>query len=121
MIESRIAKISYGEEEFKRAKPDYENALHKSGYKVKLEYSPEAYKSHKKNRSRNIIWFNPPFSNHVKTNSGKQFLKLVDKHFGKNHRLRKICNRNNLKLSYSCMPNMKSIIINHNKLILEND
>ena len=52
--------------------------------------------------------------------SAKVFLQLIGKHFGNpSHKLRKICNRSNLKISYSCMPNMKSIISNHNKRILE--
>ena len=33
--------------------------------------------------------------------------------------LRKIFNRNTLKLSYSCMPNVKSIISSHNKSVLK--
>ena len=39
--------------------------------------------SSKQNRKmrRNIFWFNPPFSQNVKTNIGKMFLKLIRKHF----------------------------------------
>ena len=36
------------------------------------------------------------------------------------HPLHKIFNRHTLKLSYSCMPNMKSTIASHNKSILSN-
>jgi hypothetical protein len=32
-------------------------------------------------RSRRVIWFNPTYSVDVKTNVGKEFLLLVDKHF----------------------------------------
>ena len=70
-------------------------------------------------RKRNIIWFNPPFSKSVSTNIGKYFLNLLEKHFHKNHKYRKLFNRNNVKLSYSCMPNTKSIINNHNKNVLQ--
>ena len=66
------------------------------------------------------LWFNPPFSESVKNNIGKEFLKLVDKHFPPHHHLRKVCNRNTLKVSYSCMPNMATIISSHNKNILGN-
>ena len=45
---------------------------------------------------------------------------IVDKYFPKNHPLNKIFNRHTLKLSYSCMPNMKTIIASHNKQILSN-
>ena len=71
-----------------------------------------------KNRSRNIIWFNPPFSQNVKTNIGKIFLKLTKKHFPNHHRLHKIFNRNTIKLSNSCMSNMSSFIKQHNRNIL---
>ena len=37
-------------------------------------------------------------------------LHLLDKHFGRNHKYRMIFNRNNVKISYSCMNNMKYII-----------
>ena len=43
---------------------------------------------------------------------------LINKHFPAHHKLHKICNKFNVKLSYSCMPNMMSIINNHNKKLL---
>ena len=46
-------------------------------------------------------------------------LALIDKHFPKDHKLRKIFNRNTIKISYSCMNNAKQIIDNHNKQILK--
>jgi len=66
----------------------------------------------------NILWYNPPFSKNVNTNIGHRFLSLVDKHFPKDHKLRKIFSRNTIKISYSCMNNTKQIIDNHNKCIL---
>ena len=54
----------------------------------------------------------------VSTNVGRRFLTLGDKHFPKDHKLRKISNRNTIKISYSCMNNTKQIIDNHNKCIL---
>lgn len=72
------------------------------------------------NRQRNyIIWYNPPFSKNTSTNSGYKFLALIDKHFPKDNKLRKIFNRNTIKISYSCMNNAKQIIDNHNKQILK--
>ena len=55
----------------------------------------------------------------LKTNIGKTFLKLIDKHFPKNHQLNKIINRKNVKISYSCCPNIQNIINSHNRKILE--
>ena len=76
--------------------------------------------SHKKKcRKRNIVWFNPPYSAHVANNIGKDFFRLLDQHFPPHHRLYKICNRNNVKLSYSCMPNMGNIITKHNRRLLD--
>ena len=46
------------------------------------------------------------------------FLNLVEKHFHKNCKFQSIFNRNNVKVSYSCTKNIKSIITNHNKTIL---
>ena len=43
---------------------------------------------------------------------------LIDKHFPKSNPLHKILNRNTLKLSYSCMNNVKAIISNHNKAVI---
>ena len=74
-------------------------------------------RTRRKNRKRNIIWFNPPYNKNVKTNIGKIFLKLVDKHFPKSNKLHKIFNRNTLKVSYSCTENMAQIIKKHNKKI----
>ena len=45
------------------------------------------------------------------------FLHLLDKHFGRNHKCHKIFNRNNVKISYSCIDNIKKIISSHKKEI----
>ena len=71
-----------------------------------------------KNRKRNIIWFNPSFSLNVSTNIGKKSFSLLGKHFPKTHQLHKLFNRNNVKVSYSSLPNFKSVINGHNKNIL---
>ena len=54
----------------------------------------------------------------MKTNVGKEFLGLIDKCFPAGHPLRKVMNRNNVKVSYSTMPNMGQIIAGKNKKIL---
>ena len=46
----------------------------------------------------------------TKTNIGARFLKLIEKCFPPGHPLRKICNRNTIKLSYRCTPNMSAAI-----------
>ena len=69
-------------------------------------------------REPNITWFNPPYSKNVQTNVAYKFLRLLDKHFPKNHKLHKMFNRNNVKVSYSWMPNVSSIVNTHNHKIL---
>ena len=54
----------------------------------------------------------------VEKDLGRQFLLLIDKIFHKKHPLRKIFNRNNVKLSYRTTPNLASLISSHNKKIL---
>ena len=53
------------------------------------------------------------------TKIGKTFLRLIDKPFPPYHKLHKLFNRNNVKISYSCIPNVKSIINRHNKTVLD--
>ena len=48
----------------------------------------------------------------------RSFLHLVDTHFPGGHKLHKIFNRNIVKVSYSCMNNVWSIITNHNTRII---
>ena len=79
MINKRLSDLSCNEDEFKKAKPLYENALKESGYKAEMKYETSG-NINNRNRRRKIIWFNPPFSQSVKTNIGKRFLKLVRKH-----------------------------------------
>ena len=72
----------------------------------------------RRNRQRNVICFNPPFSKNFKTNIARSFLHLVDTHFPAGQKLHKIFNRNTVKVSYSCMNNVRSIITNHNTRII---
>ena len=121
-ISKRISEISSNEEIFKQSVPIYEKALKDSGFNEKLVYNKENTTSNeqneKKKRKRKIIWFNPPYSSTVKTNVGKLFLKLVKQHFPKGHKLHKIFNKNTIKVSYSCLKNMGSVLSRHNKKIL---
>jgi hypothetical protein len=48
------------------------------------------------------------------TKIGAKFLNLVDTCFPPTNPLHKIFNRNTLKVSYSCMPNMAQVISKHN-------
>ncbi len=87
------------------------------GYNHKLKYKHPLIHSttRPRNRQRNIIWYNPTFSKNVSTNIGQIFLKIIDEEFPAGHPLHKIFNRNTVKISYSCMPNIKQIMDGHNK------
>ena len=109
-IEKRLSSLSSSKEIFEETAPYYEQQLSNCGYKEKLNYRDPTPQNliTKRKRQRNILWFNPPYSKTVKTKIGKFFLQLIKKHFPKEHRFHKIFNRNTLKLSYSCMPNIKT-------------
>ena len=117
MVSKRLSNRSINKDEFDKISGEYNNALAKSGYKEKILYETKTVKN-KKNRKRNIIWFNPPFCKSVQTNVARKFLTLIRKHFNKSHALYKIFNKNSINVSYSCLPNIGQIIISHNKKIL---
>ena len=121
-IIKRLSEISYDQDSFDKAVPIYQKALNASGYKHPLAFSPptasEPPNSDRKNRHSDIIWYNPPFSKNVATNIGRTFLKILDEEFPKGHVLHKIFNRNTVKISYSCMTNLKQNIDGHNKSTL---
>ena len=118
MISKRLSSISSDERSFNETKHEYELALKKSGYQEKLEYQKPAQTKKIRQRKRNIVWFNPPFSSNVSTNIGQKFFSLIEKYFPRENPLHKIINRNTIKLSYSCMPNLQKIIKGHNKSVL---
>ena len=117
-VSHRLSDNSANEEIFNNAKTEYENALKTSGHTAGLEFNSNLPK--KRKRKSNIIWFNPPFNKNIKTNIGKTFTKLIDKHFPRSSKLHKIFNRNTIKVSYSCTENMSMIIRKHNKNIINN-
>ena len=123
-MESRISSLSSNEDAFRNAAPPYDEALKNSGYNHNIKYreieqeKEKNEKKKKKNRGRNITWFNPPFSGNVQTNVGRKFLLLVSKHFPAGHKLHQIFNKNTIKVSYSCMKNINTVIKNHNDRII---
>ena len=121
MISSRISKLSSNEEIFKMEAPTYNAALKNAGFNEKIEFVKDKSPAKRKNRKRKIIWFNPPWNDAVSTNVARKFLLLIDKHFSNHMLFKKHFNRNTIKVSYSCMPNMKSIIAGHNKKAMGRD
>ena len=117
MISSRVSATSCDEIEFNKAKAEYDAALSESGFKQGIKFDSKP-KHKRRNRKRNVIWFNPPYNASVLTNIGKAFLSLLSKHFPRDHKFYKIFNKQTVKLSYSCCPNVGSIISQHNRKLL---
>ena len=118
-VERRLSKLSSNKKIFNDSISIYQEALIKAGYNHKLTYlKHNQKKDNLQQQKRQIIWFNPPYSKNAITKVGKFFLSLIDKHFPPHHKLHKLFNRNNVKISYCCLPNTKSIINAHNRKVL---
>ena len=121
-VNRRLTSISANEEVFRQAAPPYQAALISSGYSHALKFEPEVASSRsKKNRGRKITWFNPPFSANVSTNVGARFLRIVEQCFPPGSPLHKILNRQTIKVSYRCIPNMAQIVSKHNNDVMKKE
>ena len=69
-ISTRISGLSSDSDEFNKTSQVYNDALKSSGYKEKIRYDQNQNQRNQRNRPRNIIWFNPPFSQNVEMNVG---------------------------------------------------
>ena len=81
---------------------------------MSLKYMPPQNPKNKQ-RKRRLTWYNPPFCRSLKTKIGSEFLKWVEACFPKSHPLSKIINKNTIKVSPSCMPNIGAKIASLNK------
>ena len=110
---------------FSRNAHIFQEAIDKSGYNFKLKFDPQPEDppppKRKRSRNENVLWFNPPFNATVKTNVGKKFLALIDECFPPGNKLRKIFNRQTVKVSYCTTPNMAQIIAGKNKKVLQEE
>ena len=111
----RVSSNSCNEQVINAAAPFYSDISDKCGYSEKLTFEKKQYTHERRNTGRSIIWYNPSFSKNIKTNIAKQFSHLLVKPFGRNHKYYKISNRNNFKISYSCIDNGKNVISSHKK------
>ena len=81
------------EKVFNESVPIYQEAPDKSGYKHQLTFQKTSTNdTQRRQRKRNMPWFNPPFSKSVITEIGKTFLRLIDKHFPPHYGLHKLFN-----------------------------
>ena len=129
-ISKRLTSISCNKNVFDRNIGIYNTALKNSRFNQTLTYDEQdeptsdslnEESNQTRKRKQNIVWYNPPYSMNVKTNVCKIFFKLLRTHFPSSHPMYTIFNTNKVKISYSCFPNIDSIISSHNKKILHSD
>ena len=101
----RMNRILSYEAPFDNAAPSYNNILSASGYKENLVHHTDLPPSNRVTWRK--IWFNPSHSVNVETK------------IGKTHKFQKIFNKNNVKVSYSCLPNFANMIKPHNRILSE--
>ena len=75
----------------------YKKALRNSEHKAALIFNQGQQSNKRKRKSRNLIFFNPTFNREVKTDIGRQFLRLIDKNFPSNDPISEIINRKTVK------------------------
>ena len=115
-VNKRLSPISLDDKMFETAAPIYREALAKSGYEYELKFDPDA--ANPRSKDRNILLYNPPFNLSAKSNIASDFLNLLDRSFPHGYPLRKLLNRNTVKVSYSCTPNMEKIKTSRNSKLL---
>ena len=72
LLSKRLSERSCDREEFAKAATSYNIAMKTSGYHGGFATDTRAYRRKSK---RNTVRFNPPFSESVNNNIGKEFLK----------------------------------------------
>ena len=117
-VEKLISKKSSNNNIFDESIKPYKDLFKESGFSETLNYIAPTTNKEQKNRKLKIIWFNPPFSRSVKSNIDRIFLRLLSKHFPRNHTMQKIFNRNTVKIKYSYLSNISFLISSHNRNIL---
>ena len=119
-VNRMLSTISSNKQVFDNSVKDYQDTLKISGHNQKLKFEPPTdFSTKKKNRKRGATYFNLPYSLSLKTDIGKEFLQLLDRAFPRNNPLHKLFNRQTVKISYKCMPNMAQAVSRHNVKVLK--
>ena len=75
----RLSNNSSSEAQFIQHTAHFGAALKEAGYTEDLQYNPSMPRDdEKKKRRRKVIWFNPPWSQNIKTDIIGRFLTLDD-------------------------------------------
>ena len=98
MIGRQFSDIFSDKEHFDKVAQIYNEALKNSGFNKILKLLSAI--PTRRDRGRNIYWFDLSFSSNVKTNVGELFLNLLQKHFPQHHKYYKLFNKSNVKISY---------------------
>ena len=114
LINKKTSDLSRNKEEFGKVKCMHETAIKDSGHFSSTSFSNSNTQNARRNGNREVPWFNLPYSQSVKTNIGKLFIKLLRKHFPKKIKYHKIFNLNTLVLTYCCTTSVRSIIKQNN-------
>ena len=111
MIEKRISTNFCNEIEFARSLPIYKQALRRADTRLSLLLT-QIRSTQNLAATENATLFGSTSHSTIKfpPTSVKLFSTFYVNLFPPNHRLYKICNKNNIKLSYSCTPNMGNIV-----------
>ena len=121
-VSKRLSNLSSTKEIFDEAKNIEQEALRRAGYSEELTYQPdETSRPKRRSRSRQVIWFNPPYCKTVETKIGRRFLEILDTCFPVGHVLHRVLNRHTVKLSYRTMPSLQKIIAGHNAKVVTDD
>ena len=121
-VSKRLSELSKNKILFNEASTDYQSALKEAGYDQKLKFNPISHeRKSRKHRSRNVTFFNPPYSKNIDSKIGQEFFQLIDTSFPPCHILHPVINRKTVKLSYSCLPNMSTAIKNKNNQLLKGE
>ena len=92
MINKRNVDSSCNKEKFDKIKSVYETALKDSGHFSSMPFNNSITQNTRRNRSRQVTWFNPAYSQNMETNTVEPFMKLVRWYFLKNNKYRKVFN-----------------------------
>ena len=118
-INKRINTLSCDKQTFDTTAQEYNDALKQSNFNTRLNYQTQnTNDDSRRNRTRNVLWYNHPYSKNASTNIARTFLQLIDKQFSPTNKLHKLFNLHTVRVSYSCRENTKSFISTHNKTIL---
>ena len=102
--------------------PPYTETLKKNGCNANVQFDMTSTKTKMKKIKREsgkLPDSTRPSIIDVATSVTKTFLTLIDKHLPKDKKLSKILNRNTIKVSYSCVPNVKQTISTNNNYLLQ--